>query len=487
MLFRDLREFIGHLETHGQLKHISTPVSRDLEITEVTSRVSKGPREHNKALLFEHVEGFDIPVAINLFGSQWRMAAALGVENLEALNHRLAKLLDFRMPEGVGSVVARGMDVLGALKSVGVGPSVSRSGPCQQVVVRENPNVNMLPVLQCWPDDGGRFITLVQVITCDPESGARNVGMYRLQLLDDRRLAMHWQRHKGGAEHERRACAAAQRIPAAAVLGGDPASMWAASAPLPPDIDEYLLAGWLRGKPVQFVQCVSQPLQVPAQAEFILEGYVDPQDQVSEGMFGDHTGYYTPVESFPAFHLTAITHRRDPIYPSTVVGIPPMEDTFMGLATERLFLPLLRIFLPEVIDYHMPPEGVFHNLVIVKIRKRYPGHARKVMYGIWGLGLLMLAKAIVVVDEWVDIHDPAQVAWQALGNVDWKRDALLVEGPVDHLDHAASAHSFGGKIGIDATAKGPRDGHPRGWPEVARMSAEIERLVDEKWEEYDLG
>ncbi len=322
MPFRDLRDFIGHLEAHGQLKRISTPVSRDLEITEVTSRVSKGPREHNKALLFEYVEGFDIPVAINLFGSEWRMAAALGVENLEALNHRLAKLLDFRMPEGVGGVVARGMDVLGALKSVGVGPSVSRSGPCQQVVVRENPNVNMLPVLQCWPDDGGRFITLMQVITCDPESGARNVGMYRLQLLDDRRLAMHWQRHKGGAEHENRARAAAQRIPAAVVLGGDPASMWAASAPLPPDIDEYLLAGWLRGKPVQFVQCVSQPLQVPAQAEFVLEGYVDPQDQASEGPFGDHTGYYTPVESFPAFHLTAITHRRDPICPSTVVGIP---------------------------------------------------------------------------------------------------------------------------------------------------------------------
>jgi 4-hydroxy-3-polyprenylbenzoate decarboxylase len=251
---------------------------------------------------------------------------------------------------------------------------------------------------------------------------------------------------------------------------------------MPPNIDEYLLAGWLRGKPVEFVKCVSQPLEVPAQAEIVIEGWVDPGEHLPEGPFGDHTGYYTPVEPFPVFHVTAITRRAKPIYPTTIVGVPPVEDVYMGKATERLFLPLLRLFLPEVLDYHMPAQGVFHNLVIVKIRKRYPGHARKVMFGIWGLGLLMLAKAIVVVDDWVDVHNLAQVAWQALGNVDWAHDIVVTEGPVDHLDHASYRHSFGGKIGIDATAKGPDEGYTRGWPEVIRMSDDVKARVDELWD-----
>jgi 4-hydroxy-3-polyprenylbenzoate decarboxylase len=385
----------------------------------------------------------------------------------------------------------RAGDLLGVLRGIGLGPSLVRLGPCQDAVETENPNLNALPVLQCWPGDGGRFITLMQVITRDPVTNARNVGMYRLQVLDDRRLIVHWQRHKGGAEHERKAREVADagghgRIPAAIVLGGDPISMWSASAPLPPNIDEYLLAGWLRGKPVEFVKCVSQPLEVPAQAEIVIEGYVDPNEHMPEGPFGDHTGYYTPVEPFPVFHVSAITHRRNPIYPTTIVGIPPVEDVYLGRATERLFLPLLRIFLPEVLDYHMPPEGVFHNLVIVKIRKRYPGHARKVMFGLWGLGLLMLAKAILVVDEWVDVHDLSQVAWQALGNVDWSRDIVVVEGPVDHLDHASYRHSFGGKIGVDATAKGPDEGYTRGWPEVIRMSPDVKARVDELWGQLGL-
>jgi 4-hydroxy-3-polyprenylbenzoate decarboxylase len=279
----------------------------------------------------------------------------------------------------------------------------------------------------------------------------------------------------------------AERIPIAVALGGDPACIWAASAPLPPDIDEYLLAGWLRGRPVEMVRCVTQPLEVPASAEIVIEGYIDPREQRLEGPFGDHTGYYTPPEPFPVMRITAITHRRDPIYPTTIVGRPPMEDYWMGKATERLFLPLVRLFLPEVVDYNMPAEGVFHNLVIVSIRKRFPGHARKVIFGLWGLGLLSLAKCIVVVDEWVDVHNLSEVAWQVLGNVDWKRDVVIVEGPVDHLDHAAPLRAYGGKIGIDATAKGPEEGHPPGWPERIEMSPEIRALVDRRWEEYGLA
>jgi len=275
-------------------------------------------------------------------------------------------------------------------------------------------------------------------------------------------------------------------IPAAVVLGGDPACTWCASAPLPPDIDEYMLAGWLRGEPVAMVECVSQPLSVPADADIVIEGYVDPNDQRPEGPFGDHTGYYTPVEYFPAFHVTAITRRAEPIYPATVVGVPPMEDYWMGKATERLFLPLLRIFLPEVVDFAMPAPGVFHNLVLVSIKKRYPGHARKVIHGLWGLALLSLAKAIVVVDEWVDVQNPMEAAWQALGNVDWSRDVMIADGPVDHLDHASYSHSYGGKIGIDATAKRPEEGYTRGWPKVVEMSPEVKARVDALWKELGL-
>lgn len=486
MGFAHLGEFISYLEHHDELVRIRIPVSRDLEITEITDRAVKGPAEKNKALLFERVEGFPIPVVTNLFGSEARMAAALGLSELEELNSKMASLLDMKLPRGLKSLVTRGVDLLGVLRSVGLGPTTVRNAPCQEVVISDAPDVNILPVLKCWPKDAGRFITLMQVITRDPESGTRNVGMYRLQVLGPDTLAVHWQIHKGGAEHARKALDSGNgKIPAAVVLGGDPASMWAASAPLPPGLDEYLLASWLRSKPVEFVTCVSQPLEVPAQSEVVIEGFVDLDESVPEGPFGDHTGYYTPPELFPVFHVTAITHRRSPVYPSTIVGVPPMEDVFMGKATERLFLPLLRMFLPEVLDYHMPPAGVFHNLVIAKIKKRYPGHCQKVMFGIWGLGLLSLAKAIVIVDDWVDIHNAYEVAWQTLGNVDWDKDVTIVHGPLDQLDHGSYGKSFGAKIGIDATAKTLEDGYTRGWPEVARMSPEIQDMVDRKWK--DLG
>jgi 4-hydroxy-3-polyprenylbenzoate decarboxylase len=482
MPLQDLREFLTLLESRSELARIRRPVSPELEITEITDRVSKGPVGGNRALLFESVEGSTMPVAINLFGSPERMALALGVDQLDELGQRLAGLLDFHLPEGLGGALSRGQELLSALRSIGLGPSKVRRAPVQEVVAREEASLAGLPVLRCWPKDGGRFITLPQVVTRDPVTGIRNVGLYRLQVIDERRLLVHWQRHKGGAEHERVAKRERREaIPAAVVLGGDPASMWCASAPLPPDIDEYLLAGWIRGRPVEFVDCVSQPLEVPAHAEIVLEGWIDPNEHLPEGPFGDHTGYYTPIEPFPVFHLTAMTRRRDSIYPTTIVGVPPMEDVWMGKATERLFLPLMRLFLPEIVDICMPPHGIFHNLVLVSIRKRYPGQARKVIHGLWGLGLLMLAKAIVVFDEWVDVQNLGQAAWQALGNTDWGRDVVFTQGPVDHLDHAAGRHSFGGKIGLDATAKLPEEGYERGWPERIEMSPEIRKRVDDMW------
>lgn len=490
MRHETLHDFVALLEARGELTRIKARVSAELEITEIVDRVSKGPAAQNKALLFENVAGYEIPVLINAFGSAQRMAWALHVEELEALHHNLARLIDLRLPQNAGAALGRGLALLNALRAAGFKPKLVRRAPCQELVETAAPSLDALPILTCWPQDGGPFITLPQVVTRHPETGVRNVGMYRLQKVDARTLLVHWQRHKGGAEHERAARGSEVKsqsvIPAAVVLGGDPACIWAASAPLPPDIDEYLLAGWLRGKAVPFVRCVTQPLTVPADADIVIEGYVDTTDQRPEGPFGDHTGYYTPVERFPAFHVTAITRRRKPIYPATVVGIPPMEDYWMGKATERLFLPLLRLFLPEVVDFAMPAPGVFHNLVLVSIQKRYPGHARKVIHGLWGLALLSLAKAIVVVDAWVDVQNPTEAAWQALGNVDWSRDVIINDGPVDQLDHASYQQSFGGKIGIDATAKWPEEGYTRGWPETARMSAEVKARVDALWKDLEL-
>ncbi len=487
MAFKDLSEFVSALESAGELKRVTVDVSRDLEITEITDRISKGLASENKALLFENVEGFNMPVLINAFGNDRRMALALGVTELDELRENLSKLIDLKLPEGFGASLGRAADLLGAFRSVGLKPTKVRSGACQEVVYEEDASLAMLPILTCWPHDGGRYITLMQVITRDPETNQRNVGMYRVQIYDDRTAAMHWQRHKGGSEHERKAAElGGEKIPAAIVLGGDPAQMWCASAPLPPGIDEYLLAGWLRGKPVSFVDCITQPLEVPADAEIVIEGYVDPNDQRLEGPFGDHTGFYTPADSFPTFHVTAITHRKDPIYPTTIVGKPPMEDYWMGKATERLFLPLMQLFLGEIVDVNMPAEGVFHNLIIVSIKKRFPGQAFKVCYGLWGLGLMALTKAIVIVDQDVDVHDLSEVAWRVLGNVDWRRDVTIVDGPVDQLDHSAIRDSFGGKVGIDATKKQAEDGHGRGWPEEILMSEEIRNLVNQKWQSYGL-
>ena len=528
---RDLRELVARLEQAGRLRRVSVPVSRDLEITEITDRVSKGPSERNVALLFERVEGSDMPVLVNAFGAADRLALALGVGTLDELGERVAKLLDVKLP----GTFAERLRKLGTLFDlVKAGPRRVTDAPCQEVVETERPSLASLPVLRCWPKDGGRYITLPCVFTRDPRTGTRNVGMYRLQVFDDRTLGMHWQTHKGGAEHERlmkdtmkefggtephrtssrpptvgpgpgdpattephRTSSRpptvgagpgdpAKVMPVAIALGGDPALIYAASAPLPPSVDEVVFAGWLRGRGVEMVACRTIDLEAPAQAEIVLEGYVDPRERRLEGPFGDHTGYYSLAREYPVFHLTAITRRARPIYPTTIVGRPPEEDYWLGKATERLFVPIVRLLLPEVVDINMPAEGVFHNLVIVSITKRYPGHARKVMTALWGMGLMMLAKTIVVVSEHVNVHDLSEVAWRATGNIDPKRDLLLLEGPMDDLDHAALRHRFGGKLGIDATEKGALDDVAQAWPEEIVMSDEIRELVTRRWKDYGL-
>jgi len=483
--FRDLREFAAHLERAGRLRRVTASVSRDLEITEITDRVSKSAVDRNVALLFERVEGFDMPVLVNAFGTADRMAAALGVAQLDELGERVAKLLDLKLPGTFAERLAK----LGTLFDlVKAGPRHLTRAPCQEVVETTAPSLAALPVLRCWPADGGRYITLPAVFTRDPRTGQRNVGMYRLQVFDERTLGMHWQTHKGGAEHHRVAeeAVTTERMPVAIALGGDPAMIYAAAAPLPPGVDEVVFAGWLRGEGVELVRCVTNDLEVPAHAEIVLEGYVDPRERRLEGPFGDHTGYYSLARDYPVFHLTALTRRARPIYPTTIVGRPPQEDYWLGKATERLFLPIIRMVLPEVIDMNMPAEGIFHNLVIVSIRKRYPGHARKVMAALWGMGLMMLAKTIVVVSEHVNVHDLSEVAWRATGNIDPKRDLVLVEGPMDDLDHAALRHRFGGKLGVDATEKTAMDDVVQPWPEEISMSDEIRALVTRRWKDYGL-
>ena len=485
MAFRDLSEFVALLAKRDRLRRITASVSRDLEITEIVDRVSKSAPDRNVALLFERVEGYDMPVLVNAFGAADRMAWALEVERLDELGDRIARLLDLRMP---GTFMER-VKKLGTLFDVAkAAPRHVAQAPCQEIVETERPSLAALPVLTCWPGDGGRYITLPAVFTKDPVTGARNVGMYRLQYFDDRTLGMHWQIHKGGAEHHRRAedSATGRKMEVAVALGGDPAMIYAASAPLPPGVDEVVFAGWLRGAPVELVKCRTVDVEVPAEAEIVLEGYVDPVERRLEGPFGDHTGYYSIARDYPVFHLTAVTRRARPIYPTTIVGRPPQEDYWLGKATERIFLPIMRLMLPEIVDVNMPAEGVFHNLVIVSIRKRYPGHARKVMQALWGMGLMMLAKTIVVVSEHVNVHDLSEVAWRATGNIDPKRDLVIIDGPLDDLDHAALRHRFGGKLGVDATEKGPLDDVTQAWPDEIRMSEEIRERVTRRWKDYGL-
>ncbi len=484
MAYKDLRDFIALLEDRGELKRVTAPVSWDLEIAEVCDRVVKsgGP-----ALLFENVQGYDIPVLINIFGTERRMAWALGAERLDELAERVQGLLGLMQapPQGLREKLR----TLWQLKELAsYQPRVVRSGPCQEVVL-EGDQIDLLrfPILKCWPLDAGRYITLPLVITNDPESGIRNLGMYRIQVYDSRTAAMHWQTHKVGAHHYRvGAERGSERIDVAVALGGDPATIWTGSAPFPPDVPELMVAGFIREEGVELVKARTVDLEVPAHAEIIIEGYVVPGDERIEGPFGDHTGYYSMADTYPTFHVTCITHRKEPIYPTIIVGRPPMEDYYMGKVTERVFLPIIQMVLPEVVDINMPAEGVFHNLVIVSIKKEYPGQARKVMYGLWGLGLMSLAKAIVVVDDFVNVHDLSEVTWRVTNNLDAAQDIVFASGPVDDLDHASPTPKFGSKVGVDATAKGPMEGRQRQWPPDIVMSPEVKALVDGKWDEYGL-
>lgn len=477
MAFKDLRDYLEALEKRGELKRIKVEVSPELEITEITDRVVKagGP-----TLFFERVKGHQIPVVTNLFGTWERTKFALNSLDIDARGEELAGLLQPELPTTLWGKL-KSLPKLAEISSWA--PRVVRRAPCQEVVV-ENPDLTWLPALKCWPKDGGRFITLPLVITKDPETGKRNMGMYRMQIFDATTTGMHWHRHKDAAEHYRKAEARGEKLPVAVALGADPATIYAATAPLPFGMDEFLLAGFLRREPVELVRCITQDLEVPANAEIVLEGYVEPGERRLEGPFGDHTGFYSPADYYPVFHVTCITHRRDPIYPATIVGKPIMEDAFLAKATERLFLPLLRLQLPEIVDMCLPVEGVAHNCVIVSIRKRYPGQAKKVMHALWGLGQMSFTKLIVVVDEEVNVHDPREVWWRVFSNVDPRRDLLLSEGPLDELDHSAPCPAYGAKLGIDATRKGPEEGHPRPWPEEIEMSPEIKALVDRKWKEY---
>jgi 4-hydroxy-3-polyprenylbenzoate decarboxylase len=474
---RDLREWIALLEREGELVRISAEVDPNLEITEIVDRSVKagGP-----ALLFEHPKGSQHPLLINQFGTERRMCLALGVDRLDEAGQKVGEILEMQPPEGIVEK-AKG---LMKLKSIADSrPKTVRSGPCQEVVLTgDDVNLDLLPIQTCWPGDAAPFITLPAVITHDPKTGTRNVGMYRMQKIDRRSTYMHWQIHKDGRMDY---LATDGRLDVAVAIGLDPVTAYSASAPLPKHVDELMLAGFLRGEAVELVQAKTVDLQVPAAAEIVLEGYVEAGDEGTEGPFGDHTGYYTAPEQFPVFHLTAMTMRRDAIYPSIVVGKPPAEDAWLGKATERIFLPAVRMSVPEIVDYDLPVAGAFHNCAIVSIRKTFPGQAQKIMHAVWGLGMLSLTKCVVVVDEWVNVHDYEEVFFRVTANVDPKRDVLMSEGPLDHLDHAPGRQFVGGKMGIDATHKLPEEG-ARPWPEEIRMSPEVEELVTLRWAEYGL-
>ena len=535
--YNDLREWIAALDRAGELKRIRAEVDPILEITEIADRVSKGAARKygapgGPALLFENVKGANgVPVFINQFGSERRMQMALGVDKLDEIADRIRQLLNMKSPEGF----LEKLKMLPMLADMGkFFPKTVETGPCKEVIKKKDFSLLDFPVLQCWPKDGGRFITLPNVITRDPKTGKRNVGMYRIQVYDSTSAGMHWQRQKVAAEHYRellrqsaagvgegaeqtkmnsgaQAPSPAQKragvdimarsgggsvlapgerpigtMDVAVAIGTDPAVTFSAIVPAPPDIEEFIVAGFLRQKPVELVKCETVDLEVPASAEIVIEGYVKLDELRTEGPFGDHTGFYSLEDEYPVLHVTCITHRKDPIYATTIVGKPPMEDAWMGKAVERIFLPLMKLTLPEIVDVNLPVEGVFHNLMIVSIRKSYPGHARKVMNGIWSLGQAMFTKCVVVVDEDVNVQDVGEVVLKIFNNIDPERDIQFTLGPVDSLDHASRLPNFGSKMGIDATRKWPAEGFTRPWPDEILMDEKTKALVDKKWKELGI-
>lgn len=491
MTIDTLSQFVEALERAGELTRVREPVSVNLELTEIADRVMKQPAG-GRALLVERptlMNGqlSEFPIGINLFGSMRRMAMALGVDRLDEIGERITELLQTKPPQGIVAKLA----MLPRLLELAKFPPRRQGGTpaCQQTVWRgDEVDLDRLPLMKCWPEDGGAYITVPMVITRDPKRGIRNVGMYRIMQTGKNTLAMHWQRHKVGAAHWREMAERGETMPVCIALGADPPSMYSASAPLPPTIDEFLFAGFIRKAPVMLAKALTCDLEVPAEADFVIEGHIDPRDAlVTEGPFGDHTGFYSLSDLYPQVRVTAISMRRNPIFPATIVGKPPMEDYYLGHATERIFLPLLKLTIPEIVDYHMPPEGIFHNLVFVSIKKEYPGQAFKVMNALWGQGLMSLAKVIVVVDDWVNVRNKEEAWWVALNNIDPERDTRFTMGPMDVLDHSSRAFTYGSKMGIDGTRKLPEEGFTRDWPKVIEMDAATRQRVDEKWPRLGLS
>ncbi len=473
MAYKDLREFIEVLEKKGMLRRIKTEVSAELEITEILDRVvkSSGP-----ALLFENVKGYKHPVFANGFGTMERMCLALGASSLDEIGARIQKLLELEAP----SSFWEGIKMLPQVAELtSFAPKHVNSGPCKEVILRDGFSLDEFPILKCWPGDGGRFITLPLVFTKNPKSEKQNVGMYRMQVYDGKTTGMHWHIHKHGA---RDYMESGGKIEVAVAIGADPVAVYSATAPLPDNIDEMMFAGFLRKKNVELVKCETVDLFVPAHAEIVLEGYVDARERRIEGPFGDHTGYYSLADEFPVFHVTCITHRKNPIYHATVVGIPPMEDAYLGKATERIFLPLIKTQHPEVVDINLPVEAVFHNLCVVSIKKRYPGQAKKVMFALWGMGQMMFAKIIIVLDDDVNVQDMRQVMWATTTRMNPATDVTIIDNaPTDTLDHASPLPNLGSKMGIDATRKGSGEGFNREWPDVLRMDNGVKARIDSIW------
>jgi 4-hydroxy-3-polyprenylbenzoate decarboxylase len=478
--YKDIREFIEVLDKKGLLKRVKTEVRAELEITEILDRVVKN---NGPALLFENVLGSKIPVFANAFGTMERMCLALEVNDLDEIGSRIQKLLSFEAPKSIWEGIKM-LPMVAELSSFP--PKHVNGGPCKEMILREGFSLEDFPVLKCWPEDGGRFITLPLVFTKNQNNGRQNVGMYRMQVYDGKTTGMHWHIHKHGA----RDYADAKnngKIEVAVAIGADPSIVYSATAPLPDNIDEMMFAGFLRKKNVELVKCETVDLFVPAHAEIILEGYVDSKERRTEGPFGDHTGYYSLADEFPVFHITCITHRKNPIYNATVVGIPPMEDAYLGKATERIFLPLMKAQLPEIVDINLPIEAVFHNLCIVSIKKRYPGHAKKVMFALWGMGQMMFAKTIIVLDDDVNVQDMREVLWATTTRYDPAKDVTILDrAPTDTLDHASPLSNLGSKMGIDATRKGPDEGFNRKWPDALKMEESVRKRIDGLWNELGL-
>jgi len=484
---RDFQTFLQHLEARGELRRIAAEVDPVLEMGAIADRVAKLPGG-GPALLFENPKGHRMPVVMNAYGSLRRMQMALGVEGehrgLDAIADRIEGLIQEAMPRPGLSLLDK-LAKLPMLAEVGSWmPKTVRKGICQEVVkTGDQVRLSELPVLTTWPEDGGPFITF-GMSHVRYKDGRRNMGLYRLQVYDERTLGFHTQLHHDGAR-ARHGYPPGERMQVAVAFGGDPALLYAATAPLPPFLSEVMFTGFLRGEGVEMVKCVSSDLEVPADSELVIEGWVDPAELRREGPFGDHTGYYSLADDYPVLHVEALTHRRNPVYPATIVGRPPQEDAYLGLATERIFLPLLRMVLPEIRDMHLPAAGAFHNLVIVSVKKEYPGHAQKVMNAIWGTGQIMFTKAVVVVDEDIDPHDLNEVLFRITSNVDPRRDLLFTDGPLDVLDHSSDRFAFGSKVGIDATRKNKAfDGFKREWPRDLDFPASILERLDARWKEF---